>query len=301
MNLFSSLHSWLKTETALKKEVGEVKYYGVDLGAHFRESMLYHQDFVHEWSHTENHLGLHSGPGGRRTLSGAVRGLMTRQDARGVHSIPVADLHGVGASKSGSCRSLEDLAYRLQPRSQYTGSKPIWFETEADYLRNVAEVDREFYGRGVTALYREWDGKLFVDNTDMSHHLAAVYRQCKEQGRQHYLNLPIQVLRIDQANGRFILDNYYPLVLNPESRYRLGRVLERFGIESRWAGLSGEHEILYISKAGRGVKPAKAGKRAKAVFDEIRRVGAGGFFDLKEYLEGLLSTVGTSPYGPHAG
>jgi hypothetical protein len=37
------------------------------------------------------------------------------------------------------------------------------------------------------------------------------------------------------------------------------------------------------------------------VFDEIRRVGAGGFFDLKEYLEGLLSTVGTSPYGPHAG
>ena len=300
-NLFSSFHSWLKTETALKKEVRAVEYQGVDLGAHFRESMFYHRDFVHEWSHTESHLGLHSGLSGRRTLSSAVHGLITKQSAPGVYPIPVLALHGIAFSRSHGCRSLEELAYRLQPPSGYTGRDLIRFETEEDFLRNVAEVDQNFYDYGVTALFREWDGKLFVNNGDKSHHLAGVYRQCKEQGRQHYLNLPVRVLKIDSANGRFILDNYYPLVLHPESRYRLDRVLERFGIESRWTSLSGEHEILYVSKAGKGVKPAKAGKRAKTVYDEITRVGAGGFFDLKRYLEELLSTVGASPYGPRVG
>jgi len=289
---FSSFHTWLKTETALRNEVRAVNYRDVDLSAYFRESMFYDEDFVFEWSRTESRVGLYSGLSGRRTLSSAVHELITRQGISGVQRIPVLDLHGIAFSKTHGCRNLEELAYHLRLPSEYPYPGLIRFETEEDFLGNIAKVDREFYGQGVVALFREWDGKLFVNNGDKSHHLAAVYRQCKEQGRQHYLNLRVRVLRIDQTNGRFILDNYYPLILNEESRYQLCRVLERFGIEWRSANMSNELEIFYISKTS---------KRATIVYDEITHVGAGGFFDLKRYLEELLLTVGVFPCGSHVG
>ena len=291
-NWKEALHAWFKTETALVKEVRKVEYRDVDLSAHLCESMFYDQDFVFDLSRTESHLVRDSGLSGRRTLSSAVQSLIKLHDPSRVQRLPVAAFHGIASSKSHGCRSLEELAYRLKPPCEYPSSNLIRFETEEDFRRNIAEVEREFSNRGVVALYREWDGKLFVRNGDMSHHLAAIYRQCKEQGRQYYLDLRVQVLGIDPSNCRFILDNSYPLIIQEQSRYQLCRILERFGIEWHSSSLSKELSILYVLKSN---------KRAEAAYGEIAHVGSDKFFDLKKYLEELLLSCGTAPYYPKAG
>lgn len=238
-------HRAFKTDSALRAALREIGYKEIDAGTLHAESMFYDHDLVWDFARSESRQGL---PVSRDEVATAISNLIERHEPSEVQDFPVLRLDGLAFSKSSRYRSLEEFASGLYlPHEYHDTRRLIKFETDEDFARNVEHFESEF-GSDRIVYHRAWDGKYFVANSGGSHHLAAVYRQCKEQGRQYSIRCRVQRHSINEVNCRKVLDSYYPLVIHNESKMMLFRVLEDFGVGNRVSELTAEHGIVYVSR-----------------------------------------------------
>jgi hypothetical protein len=93
--------------------------------------------------------------------------------------IPVGQFFGSSGGKSGTRRSLHDFAYHALREDGSSG-----FQTEAHWAENIKSFENRFKGQVPTASRFNWSQRLYLWNEDQSHHLAALYRQARDQHRE---------------------------------------------------------------------------------------------------------------------
>src|ERR1043165_4031588 len=274
----SYFHHKLKTDVALKEALREVEFPAIDLKKIHPESMFYDDNLLSNLSSSEHYAGI--SPGMSR-IADAVCGLIKRHPPSGVTDISVLKLDGLTCSKTGG-RSLADFSMRLYLPHEYYYENPIRFNTDEDFLSNVAHFESRFKDDGLV-YHRAWDSKYFIANSDGSHHLAALYRQCQEQGRQYMMRCRVQEHTLDVQNCKFILDMYYPLIIHEDAKYGLSRLLMEFGMDCRLSKLRDECGLIYLPKAHR---------QSWVVYELLlNRLAPGEIYDLRKYLGDILATA----------
>jgi len=257
-----------------------------------RESVLCDEDVLHQlWGATAPH--------NRRSILGngelreAVHGLIDKDQTLPLREFPVLSLHGVTATKGYDASSLEALGDSLR-----TDAGTIRFESDADFARNIMWLDKPGIGSRVgppfAVLHRSWDDRYFLSNGNGSHHLAAIYRQAKEQHRSFTLTGTLTRLTINRRRRDYILAQCYPLIMRKGVARPLATTLRPLDRVSNVARLAlhvdvvdiilkpfsrDEHAVFYLGRDS---------GRADAAYALIKELApADSVFDLWTYLKDL--------------
>lgn len=210
----------------------------------------------------------------------AIYNLIEKRAPSDPLEFPILSLDGLTASKS-SYRSLEEFACGLFLPNEYNDSaRLISFETDEDFKTNIKYFESNL-GRDRLIYHRGWDGKYFILNTGGSHHLAAVYRQCKDQGRRYNIKCRIEEHTLNHKNCCLVLDKYYPLIVGDSCKNRLSSILHEFGINCRMVKLLGSCGLIYLPKGS---------PMSEIVYEYLKKLGAVYVFDLYSYLKDLLAS-----------
>ncbi len=248
-----------------------------------RDSVLCDEDVLHQlWRATapyKRHSIL-----GDNGLTEAVHGLINTGQALPLHEFPVLSLHGVTATKGYDAPSLKALGDSLR-----TDAGTIRFESDADFARNIAWLDRPGIGSRVgppfAVLHRSWDDRYFLSNGNGSHHLAAIYRQVKEQKRSFTLTGTLTRLTINSRRRDYVLEQCYPLIMRKGVALSLATTVRQLALHVDVADIilkpfsRDEHAVFYLGRDNR---------RADATYTVVKELApAGSVFDLWTYLKGL--------------
>ncbi|WP_019552855.1 hypothetical protein [Propionispira raffinosivorans] len=106
-------------------------------------------------------------------------------------------------------RNLQDFSMSLDIDG------PVMFETELDFQNNTKHLNERVVRWN--ASIQTWNNEVCIHNYDGAHHLAAVYRQCFEQGRKYYLNTSFCFESIDYSYLNQLLENYYLIYSDEEN------------------------------------------------------------------------------------
>jgi hypothetical protein len=93
--------------------------------------------------------------------------------------IPVGRFYGSNHGKSHIHCSLHDFAYNVLRKDGTIG-----FQTESHWQENIRSFETRFNVQVPTASLFKWSRRLYLWNSDQSHHLAALYRQSRDQNRK---------------------------------------------------------------------------------------------------------------------
>lgn len=122
----------------------------------------------------------------------------------------ILSVDGVSNSQSSNFKDMHEFAFslnrdakKLNPDSNY-----IAFTTDNDYEDNCAFIKNEQHKLHNIKI-QTWNNRKYIIIDNCSHHLAAIYRQCKEQERTYQLDLPIVYERINLEKLQQLLDTYY--------------------------------------------------------------------------------------------
>jgi hypothetical protein len=215
------LHRRLRTDFALKMELGQLPC--SRLGEPTQEPAFYDSNVVRV---LEDFV-----PGARDALT-----VSTEEKQK--NTISILQLDGLFAGKrptDSTYTSLKEFSGRLKPAQEYPELNRIGFETELEFEKNVRyfENNRERiagYDDGILRVYyREWDNKYFLMNYDGAHHVAAIYRQCLEQGRNYTFSCLLTSVRLDRPNCNRLLSHAHFLLLTTECAGHVRRILLDFG------------------------------------------------------------------------
>lgn len=108
--------------------------------------------------------------------------------------IPVGQFFGSNGGKSGLRRSLHEFAYQVLREDGAIG-----FQTEEHWRENIASFENRFSGQVPTAGRFNWSQRLYLWNGDQSHHLAALYRQSRDQNRKWQVPCNLKIYDWNQA------------------------------------------------------------------------------------------------------
>lgn len=145
-----------------------------------------------------------------------------------VERVSVTKLDGVMSSKAWGCASLAELACSLLTPENYDRDDGIEFQTDADFARNIERFEFHFrpHDYPIAVLHRMWDDKLFVVNNGASHRLAALYRQCNEQGRAYRFDARVHRVVIDRESASSLIRDYHLLLMHKKTFDDLFDVLD---------------------------------------------------------------------------
>lgn len=133
--------------------------------------------------------------------------------------VPITDLYGSNHGKSDMHNSTEEFANSLKVYPRGNDSITIYFETDEDFEKNIKSIE-DRYSTPYDIYQFGWNGRKFLANGDQSHHVAAVYRQCKAQNRTYGINSFTTNYSIDKQSLRAFDDAWqvYAVVPSKESR-----------------------------------------------------------------------------------
>lgn len=216
------LHYVLRPETAFKDELKILPY--EPLGDPIRQGVFYEPNLV---SIIETCL----------TWVGKDK-LIERQTESQKRTFSIRQLHGLWAGKAESETSYPDLltySQKLLPASGYLSSTRVGFETDEDFENNCRYVEKRRPHIAGTddgefrVFHRAWDNRYFLLNIDGAHHLAAVYRQCIEQGRDFTFEAYLEHHSLNGPACRGLIDNRYILLCTTPYANSLSRLLMQYG------------------------------------------------------------------------
>ena len=131
-----------------------------------------------------------------------VRGRMT----------DILSIDGISCSRSPieKFANLDEFAssLRTDAKKLFNNKTAIEFLTDQDFEDNCNFVKRDCH-KLHSIVVQAWNNKKYILNDNCSHHLAAIYRQCKEKGKTYQLCLDIvpETVNLEQLNQ--LLDKYY--------------------------------------------------------------------------------------------
>lgn len=279
---FNSLYDNYRGNEIISRKLSRIEI--LDVGDVLKPSMFYRSDLIlrmtllpfRPWTDTH-------------PISNALRDLVAEAPSQSPDDYPVSvrDISGIAASKSHDYGSLEGLACSLHLPHNYGGRYPIEFQTDEHFEKNIRELDGSFRHRPVKVLHRLWDDRRYVENSDGSHKLAAIFRQCREQGRNYRLHCYVHKVLINPDAAQFLLDNYYLLVLHRETFVSLLRVLHAHKIDYRsyeadhiTRGHKEPTEVLFIGRHQRYARLIRANFLRQTLPEQV--------FNLSAYLRHCL-------------
>ncbi len=108
--------------------------------------------------------------------------------------LPITSFFGSNSGKSAARDSLRDFALEvLLPRTE---GRAIGFSSSEDWEANTTSYLNRFRSCWPQAYYFRWSRKLYLINSDQSHHFAAIYRQAIEQQREWYVPCNLQIFEL---------------------------------------------------------------------------------------------------------
>lgn len=132
------------------------------------------------------------------------------------------DIEGISASKSADIphQSVDDFgAYFIDEQNRLTrkGKPPLrWDDTSLRELCSHNEI-RLLHSPGYDVFsVRAWDGRLFVDNSGGSHHLAGAIHVAKNIGARIPVTSKLYLYRLNELTVQWLLNGFH-LVLFPEN------------------------------------------------------------------------------------
>jgi len=301
-SIVTTAHRLLRTKRFLKDTIGRVPFKPIGMTIN-RQSVLCDEDVLHQLWRATAPLNCRSILGNAQ-LREAVHALIDEDQAVPLHEFPILSLQGVTATKGYDASSLEALGKSLLTGEQLIRSnlgndrRMIHFESDADFAQNILWLDKPGIGTRVgppfAVVHRSWDDRYFLRNGNGSHHLAAIYRQVKEQKRSFTLNGTLTRLTINRRRRDYILEQCYPLIMGKDVARSLAAKLRPLDLVSdvSWLALRldvadiilkpfsrNEHAVLYLGRDSR---------RADAAYALIKDLSpAGSVFDLWTYLKDL--------------
>jgi hypothetical protein len=130
----------------------------------------------------------------------------------------ITTLYGSRSGKSRSYRNIDMFAKNVL-KKDYEGARKINFKTDKDWQDNITSFQQTLNRPGIIYSYfNEWNDRWFLDNGDGSHHIAAIYRQAKEQHRLFEIICDCRTLYIKLATAEKLNNNYHCFVISCEQR-----------------------------------------------------------------------------------
>lgn len=137
----------------------------------------------------------------------------------------ILSIDGIYNSKTDLSKyaSLHEFSLFLSEdgRRKFRNQNAIEFCTEDDLKKNCAFVEEDIPNKIKYVKVQNWNGKKYIANDNGSHHLAAIYRQCREQDRTYQLSLDITYESIDSDLLRHLLQEYYLVFSHVDNLYKL--------------------------------------------------------------------------------
>ena len=132
------------------------------------------------------------------------RDVLQRSEESGL--IDILSIDGISLSKTdlNNYDSIHSFSLFL---SVDNAESYIKFQTNEDFIYNCSWIEGN--KKIKTVRTQKWNGRKYIINDDGSHHLAAVYRQCREQGRTYQLPLKSEYVCINTEFLRTLLTEYY--------------------------------------------------------------------------------------------
>ena len=115
-----------------------------------------------------------------------------------IKKIPITSLYGCNPGKSLPRENLLEFAFSLEKFPRNSDFYPLYFETENDFSLNCKSIN-ERYEKPYTVYEFIWNNRKFLINSDQSHHIAAVYRQCIEQRRNYEISCALMKFSINPS------------------------------------------------------------------------------------------------------
>ncbi len=122
--------------------------------------------------------------------------------------IPITDFYGSNSGKSDTKESLDAFASSLKEYPRDSNSYiTLYFETDEDFVTNITSIETR-YKDPYPAYQFEWNGNKYLGNEDQSHHIAAVYRQCKNQNRNYEICCNIKYYSVNASELKSLSNKY---------------------------------------------------------------------------------------------
>lgn len=100
------------------------------------------------------------------------------------------------------------LSLKKDAKKLFSNENAIEFFTNNDFENNCNFIKKEQH-KLHNIVVQVWNNKKYISNDNCSHHLAAIYRQCKEQGRVYQLSLDIIPESINLEQLKRLINKYY--------------------------------------------------------------------------------------------
>lgn len=211
---------------------------------------------------------------------------LLQEKEMGEKELSVLEMSGVDASTYGNCPSLKGFANNLWHQWEMPDVKYYMaFETKEDFEYNIQHVFKK-HEKGMIAVYRVWDKKYFWDNTNGSHHFAALYRQCVDQDLdfRHIYRVIYNFLNPDSV--RVITDRYYSLCMHKSVvRFIISLTLDlEFSYFVRdYAHSDYDWVLLFFDKES---------EKAQILYEVLKEnLSSPKFLDLNGYFEDIVQQI----------
>lgn len=213
-----------------------------------------------------------------------------------------SDIEGISASKSADMphESVDVFgAYYIDEQNRYArkGKAPLRLDDAS--LKQLCSHDeiRLLHGRGSdTFSVRAWDGRLFIDNSGGSHHLAAAVHVVKRIGARIPLASKLYLYQFNHLTVQWLLDGFH-LVLLPKDL--AGQVL---WIVKSLVGSGSNMEFPPVLAEGSLLAFPRGSRIAECVMAELLSQGHHDLGnDLREALaaQQQFLTESTTPWTKH--
>ena len=181
-----------------------------------------------------------------KKLLQSIDTLITTEN-KGVQSLKVAMFSGLSNTRYDvDYETLEKYGNTLIPRVKWNKNQKNYygFETDDDYLYLTSEIRNSKLIK--TAVHHKWTDRYYFINDDLSHRLAALYRQDKNQNRNTILDLKLCEKELNIECVKVIFENYFGIITTGKTYSFLKNKLESINIKILLEYNSIENDKLYI-------------------------------------------------------
>ena len=195
-------------------------------------SQLFEDDPIWQlWNLANNHKKIHSA---------RFRKIVFKTTNEIVTEVPITNIFGSNNGKSSPAESLYEFSMSLKvlkKKNNHGYPSPIYFESDQDFQNNINSVENRFK-QPINAMYFSWSDRLYLANQDQSHHIAAIYRQCIEQGRMYKIKCLQESYNINISNLRAFNEQYFTFWTNNLNLDKIYSVMSRFQSELSYENLN---------------------------------------------------------------
>lgn len=166
------------------------------------------------------------------SINNALTRLIQDKRTEIIEYLDLTEFSGIFAANNNDYGCLADFGNQLDLPENYTGRESllICFKTKEDFQKNLVWYEFPLIDRVIPAFYREYDNRYFIVNSGGGHHIAALHRQCREQGITLELPCEMTYRIVWQQAANYIFDWGHLYLLHSKTIEEIQKILREVGI-----------------------------------------------------------------------